>query len=191
MTDLQATRTTIAHIPARQSIDLFSAVGSLIDAALNGALLEPGNGRDVAGTVVAVDGQTEREVVTLLRAAARRLGKRPHRTLPEDEPEHHDDGMTVNQVRKTTDGVEIGFGGSLEAAADMAKMLLGAFIPALAEAGAENYLSFDAVDAATGGSYNLIVVKPDGRSPHELRKAAEAEVERLRSLLDEHGIEDV
>lgn len=58
--------------------------------------------------------------------------------------------------------------------------MISSFLPALRESGAPNYLSFDAYDRSDGSKYVLIIVKPDGKTPHELRQEAEAEVSRLR-----------
>ena len=50
--------------------------------------------------------------------------------------------------------------------------------------GAENYLTWDCVDPATGGRYTLTVGKPGGKSPHEKRLEAEAELEQERARAD-------
>lgn len=169
----------VALIPSGQSLDLVAAVGNLLDAALGGAMLAPGNGRDVAGAVQRRDDQTERQAIARLRAAARRLGRAPVEVQPDDEPTE-DDPTSLAHVTRDNDGLMFSIGGASE---DMARMLLNAFIPALREMEAPNYLEFPATDPATGDRYAVIVVKPDGKTPHELRCAAEAEVERLRAEL--------
>lgn len=181
-------RLVLAHIPRGQALDLVGAVGGLLDAALNGGMMATSENPYAAADIIAPEGQDVREVVALLRAASRRIGKRPHRTIAEDQPEFPDDGIGIGQFTKTETGVQIGLTGSTELAAEMAKQLLAAFIPAMEEMGAENYLSWDCVDQTTGGRYTLTVGKPGGASPHEKRLEAEAECVRLRALLEEHGV---
>lgn len=179
-------RDTIALVPSGQSLDMVSAVGGLLDVALGGAMLAAGNGGEAAARIKLRDTQTERDAVACLRAAKRRLTRERPSTLPEDDP-GEDDQPTLESLRHEDDGLTFGIGGTQ--AQDMVQILLGAFIPALREMEAPNYLSFDATDRETGDRYAVIVVKPDGKTPHELRQAADAEVERLRGLLAEHGIE--
>ncbi|ALG07647.1 hypothetical protein [Kibdelosporangium phytohabitans] len=188
MTDTK--RTVVAHIPRGISLDLLGAVGGLLDAALGGALLMSGqHGSDGAGSVVLRDDQDQADAVRLLNAARRRIARRPLKPAPEDEPT--DDPSTLNRISEHPDGgLEFGLGGSLDAAQEMARMMLAAFIPALRDTDAVNYLEFPATDQDTGQTYALIVVKPDGLTPHAARQRAEREADRLRALLAEHGIED-
>ncbi len=60
---------------------------------------------------------------------------------------------------------------------EMAKLLA-------AEAG-HNYVEWDLKPAGQPHPYRLILVRPGGRSPHELRQAADAVVARVRALLDD------
>lgn len=175
--------TVLAQIPHGQPIDLFLAVGALIDAAINGAHLAQGNGTDVASTIVAHDRDT-REIVTLLRAAARRIGKRDHRTTEDDDPGAVDD-LGVGAFRRTDTGPTVGLTGATaaESAHEMAKVFATAFIPAMDEMGAENYLSWDVLDPETGRKYWLCAGRPGGKTPHEKRQEAEAEVAALRAQL--------
>lgn len=179
-------RDTIALVPSGQSLDMVAAVGGVLDVALGGAMLAAGNGGEAAARIKLRDTQTERDAIACLRAAKRRLaGERPS-MVPEDDP---GDGEqpTLQSLRHEDGGLTFGIGGPQ--AQDMVQLLLSAFIPALREFDAPNYLSFDATDRETGDKYAVIVVKPDGKTPHELRQAADAEVDRLRGLLAEHGIE--
>lgn len=189
----------IARIPSGQPLDLFSAVGNLLDAALRGAMLTPGNGRDVAATVVARDGQSVHDVIAELRHAAGVLAAAKPASAtaaepgddPEDEPDEFDEPTTVSQLSRGETGwvASLG-GGAQQAAAEMARQMLSAFAPAFEEHGdAVNYLSWDAVHPPTGQKYSLIVVRSNGLTPHEARQHAEQECERLRRLLAEHGIE--
>lgn len=184
--------TAIVHVPARIRLDLVGAIGGLLDTALGGAMLTPGNGHDIGGTVVLRDDQTQEDAIRRLKAARRRIARKPLTPAPEDEPGEEPDPdrpMTLNHVRHYPDGgIEFGIGGPAEVARALAQQLLDAFIPALAESGAPNYLSWDAVHPATGGRYSFIVVKPEGLSPHEARQKTEQECARLRALLAEHGI---
>lgn len=77
-----------------------------------------------------------------------------------------------------------------ELAGAMSYQLVSVYAPAFEETGAPNYLSWDLPEEHTGARYSLIIVKPDGLTPHEARQAAEQECARLRALLAEHGIED-
>ena len=122
-------RLVLAHIPHGQALDLVGALGGLIDAALNGAMMAPSDAS--AADIIARDGQDVREVVALLRAATRRIGKRAHRTSPDDEPEFPDDGIGLGQLAKTENGVQFSLTGSTELAEEMAKHLLATFIPAM------------------------------------------------------------
>lgn len=179
---------TVAQIPRGQSLSLVSAVGSLLDAALNGAMLASGNGSDVAGTVTARRGMTEREVTALLNAAARRIGKGPHQVAAEDDPGEPELPLGLGHMAVGENDVHMSLTGAAVVAAEVAKQFITMFIPAMDELGAENYLSWDATDPATGKRYTLICLRPGGKTPHEKRLEAEAEVARLRSLLEESGI---
>lgn len=181
-------RVAIARIPSGQSIDLFSAVGNVLDAALGGAMLVPGNGGDVAATIVAREDQPERQAVAVLRQAANILAV----AMPKERPAEPDDAddkeapTTVAQLSRDETGWTASVGGAAaQAAADMAKQMLAAFVPAFQETGAGNYLSWDAVHEQTGERYSLIVVRPNGLTPHEARQRAEQESERLQGLLAE------
>lgn len=182
----------IACIPAHQSIDLFSAVGNVLDAALGGANLVPGNGGDVAATIVVRDGQTERQAVAVLRQAANILAVAMPKAELDDEAAEEDCGApeeptTVSQLSRDETGWTGSLGGgAAQAAAEMAQQMLAVFVPAFEEMpDAANYLSWDAVHQPTGKRYSLIVVRPNGLTPHEARQRAEQESERLRGLLRE------
>lgn len=185
----------IARIPAHQPLELFSAVGDVLDAALHGAMLVPGNGGDVAATIVARDGQTVSQVIAELRHAASVLAAAAPASAtpaePVDDPDDPEEPTTVGQLRRDETGWTASLGGgAAQAALEMAQQMLAAFIPAFEETlNAPNYLSWDAVYQPTGQRYSLIVVRPDGLTPHEARLQAERECARLRDLLAEHGIE--
>ncbi len=64
-------------------------------------------------------------------------------------------------------------------ARELAMRLVGAAKQFLDEnPGAENYIEQEVVDRDSGDRYVVIFVKPGGRSPHELRRAAEARLVR-------------
>jgi addiction module HigA family antidote len=183
-----AERTVIARIPAGQSLELSSSLTGFLGSALDSCLLSVGDSRGNAAEVVAGDGVTERDVIVALRRATRKLGKGP---LPEPIAADEPDGGpgTLNVMRVADDGgVEFGIGSPVEHAREMARNLLAAFVPAFEATGAVNYLSWDLTHPDSGGRYSLIVVKPEGLTPHEARQQAEAEAERLRALLAEHGV---
>lgn len=172
----------IARIPTGQSVDLFTAVGHLLDAALGGAMLAQGNGHDVAATVIARDGQTERQAVAALRRAAEALGAEDLAPLVDDEPDDGP-GVTVGPLRHDEHGWTASLGGT---ATELAQQVMAVLVPAFeAYPDAINYLSWDAVYQPTGGKYSLILVRPDGLTPHEARQQADEEAERLRGLLAE------
>lgn len=185
----------IARIPAHQPLELFSAVGDVLDAALGGAMLVPGNGSDVAATIVARDGQTVSQVIADLRHAASVLAAAvPVSTVSadvEDECDAFEEPTTVGQLSRDETGWTASLaGGAAQAALEMAQQMLAVFIPAFEETkAAPNYLSWDAVYQPTGQRYSLIVVRSNGLTPHEARQHAEQECELLRRLLAEHGIE--
>lgn len=181
----RAASVVVAQIPAGQSIALFSAVGSLLDAALGGAMLAPGNGRDVAAVAQLRAGQSEQDAVVRLRAAISML---TGETLSvTDVAAELEPALTVQQVSADPDdgGVTFSIGRPDDMARDMAAALLEAFIPALEHHDAVNYLEFPATDPTTGQRYAVIVVKPTGLTPHEARQQAEAEADRLRAQLAE------
>lgn len=176
---------TIAQIPSGQSLHLVSAVGGLLDAALGGAMMKSGNGYDVAATITTRDGQTEKQVLKRLRAAVAAISRKKLPDFADDEPT-----LTLNQLSDTDDGMAFGIGDPDGAARETAKRLIATFKPALDHHHAVNYIEYPATDPATGERYALIIVRPDGLTPHEARQKAEAETARLRALLAEHGIED-
>jgi hypothetical protein len=182
-------KVVIARIPAGQSLELFSTLCGFFGAVLDGCGISSGDGYGNAADVVIGRDTTERDVIRALRRATRKLAKGLPAAIPTDEPDSEDDPLTLNRMTKDEDGgVTFGIGGATEAAAELAKHLIATFIPALEETNAVNYLSWDAVHPETRKRYSLIFVKPDGLTPHEARQQAEAEVKRLRALLDEHGI---
>lgn len=187
-----ADRTVIARIPAGQSLELFSTLCGFFGAALDNCLMSAGDGYGNAAEVVSGDGVTHRDIVRALEAATRKLNdggpvaSPTHANANEDED---DSSLTLNNMRATDDGVSFGIGGAEDHAAELAKNVLAAFIPVFESTGAVNYLSWDAVLPETGGRYSLIVVKPDGLTPHEARQRAEDRADRLAALLADHGIE--
>lgn len=171
----------IARIPTGQSVDLFTAVGHLLDTALGGAMLAQGNGHDVAATVIARDGQTERQAVTALRRAAEALGAEDLAPLVDGEPDEGEPGVTVGPLRHDERGWTASLGGT---AVEVARQVMAVLVPAFEEhPEAMNYLSWDATYGPTGQRYSLILVRPDGLTPHEARQRAEQEAERLASQL--------
>jgi hypothetical protein len=177
----------IASIPTGQSVDLFTSVGHLLDAALGGAMLAQGNGHDVAATVVTRDDQTERQAIASLRRAAEALGAEDLAPLVDEEPDETEPTTTVGPLRRDDRGWTASIGGS---AAELAQQVMAVLVPAFEQhPDAINYLSWDAVYAPSGRKYSLILVRPDGLTPHEARERAERENARLRALLKEHGIE--
>lgn len=175
----------LVQLPAGQSVDLFTAVGNLLDAALQGVMLHPGKGGESAAEVHLPDGMDCRRAAERLRRAAATIQGTEYVPEPRDDEELVDP-MTVNRMTADEDGgVTVRIGCPMEVAQAAAKNLIAAFLPALDASGAVNYLSFDAVDPETHQRYALIVCRPDGKTPHQLRKEAEAEVERLRALVDE------
>lgn len=179
-------RTVIALIPVGQSIELFTAVGGLLNAALGGARLAAGDGRDVMGSVVLDENITEQDAIARLRAATRALGDQAPQVLPEDLADLDANPGTVGPITEDADGgLSLSIGGVEQEAREVAEMLLAAFIPAFQELAAPNYLEFPAVDMTTGQRYAVIVVKPNGLTPNQARQRAEAEAERLRARIAE------
>lgn len=181
MTDLD-NRVTIAHVPAGQPLELFAAVCAFFGSAIDGAVIAPGDGQEIAARFLGAEGQDHRAVAAALRAAT---GE------PTAHTEDHDNvpALTLNRVEANDDGtMSIGIG-PREVAEQFAAYLLGVFIPAMEDWGAENYLEYEAALNDTGERGVLIFVRPGGKRPSELRAEAEAEAVRLRALLAEHGID--
>lgn len=182
-------RTAVALMPTDQSINLFVAVGALLDAALGGADLGPGNGANVASTVFLKTNQPAAEAITRIRAATARLTDAPLPDLVDPDPADVVGEPTVQGIA-LDGGITVSLSRPREQADQMAAALLEAFIPAVEELDAPNYIEFPAIDPVTHQKYAVIVVKPRGLTPHEARQQAEAECARLRELLDAHGIAD-
>ncbi|GHH57598.1 hypothetical protein [Lentzea cavernae] len=181
----------VARIPAGQPLDLSQAVLALFGTVLDDCHMAPGNGTDSAADIVGGEGLPVSDIVQRLRRAIRKLGKTLPRPIPEDEPDDTlaEDPPRLNAMRATETGIELGIGGATEAARALAADLLAVFIPALDEAGAENYLSWDAVNPTTGDAYSVMLVKSKGLTPHQARQRADAEAARLRELCRANGID--
>lgn len=170
---MTAPERVLVQLPVGQPIDLFAAVGSLLDAAIVGVMMGPGMSPEVAAQVLLPEGLTPRDAAERLRQAAAQVDGTDYVPLDHD-PDDLD--LTVGQVRKHEDGgISIGIGGPMDVAQRAAQATIDAFIPALDESGATNYLEFDATVRATGARLCLIVCRHDGKSPHKLRQEAEAE----------------
>jgi hypothetical protein len=180
---------TLVHLPAGQPIDLFSALGDLLAAALHGAMLAPGSHGSVNAEVRLPSGMNTREAADRLRhaAAAVRGVEYVPQPRPDDEPE-----LTTGHMRLDDTGVSFGMGGPREVYEQAAINLIDAFRPALDRDDAPNYVQFEAEDPrtrdgglpTTGERYALIVCRPGGKTPHQLRREAEAEAERLRAAIE-------
>lgn len=185
MTDTD-TRQVLVRLPAQLPLDLVSAIGNYISAALPGAMLGPGDGRGNAADVFAGGDLSMRETVERLRHATAAVEGVEY--VP-SEDDHVDDGLVLNRLTVDESGVVVGVGGNREVAERAAKNLLAAFIPYLDEQGATNYLQWDVMIPQRDEHGNwvgpdqrfaFIVVRPGKKSPHELRRDAEAELEKLR-----------
>ena len=79
------------------------------------------------------------------------------------------------------DGVRI----RLKHAADLAAGMVAAFDELIRQKGCENYVEWDSTvtDPTDLRKYTFIVVKPGGKTPHELRRQAEQERDELRARL--------
>lgn len=180
---------TLVHLPAGQPIALFSALGDLLDAALQGAMLAPGTDPAVTAEVRAPDGMTAREAADQLRHAAAAVRGVEYLPQPrsDDEPE-----LTTGHMRHDETGMSFDMGGPREVYEQAAVNLIDAFRPALDRDDAPNYVQFEAEDPrtrdgglpTTGERYALIVCRPGGKTPHQLRRDAEAEVERQRGAIE-------
>ncbi|MFJ5984268.1 hypothetical protein [Lentzea sp. NPDC092896] len=184
-------RVVVARIPAGQPLELTQSVIALFGTVLDDCHIAPGNGADCAADIVGGEGLPDGDIVKRLRRATRKLGKTLPRPVPEDEADDTfaEDPLRFNAMRATETGIAFGLGGATEAARAFAAELLAVFIPALDEAGAENYLSWDAPNTKTGETYSVIFVKPNGLTPHQARQRADAEAERPRELCKANNID--
>jgi hypothetical protein len=200
-------------IPHGMPLDLMTALGDLVDAALDGAVLGPGNGRDAAATIGLPEGMDRNEAADRLRAATAAVraavrvsgtGHGPQPELPEEaggpapatggearDYEAGDDGgggLTLGRLGVEDGLLSMGIGGAEAAVTDVVRWLLAVFLPALDAQEATNYLQWqlrvpDGEDGAAGEWFTVAVCRPGGRTPHQLRVAAETEVQRLRAEL--------
>jgi hypothetical protein len=215
-------------IPHGMPLDLMTALGDLVDAALVGAVLGPGNGRDAAATIGLPEELDRNEAADRLRAATAAIraatvraaparvsgtgtGHGPQPELPEEaggpapatgseagdyeggDYEGGDfggGGLTLGRLGVEDGLLSMGIGGAEAVVTDVVKWLLAVFLPALDAQEATNYLEWqlrvpDGEDGAAGEWFTVAVCRPGGRTPHQLRVAAEAEVQRLRTELTE------
>lgn len=74
---------------------------------------------------------------------------------------------------------------SLVLAHEMATNMTLAFKSILdAQPGAENYVEQEVIERNGGNRYVFVVCKPNGKTPHQLRREAETERDALRAELD-------
>jgi hypothetical protein len=220
-------------IPHGMPLDLMTALGDLVDAALVGAVLGPGNGRDAPATIGLPEGMDRNEAADRLRAATAAVradavraaparlsgpgtGHRPQPELPEEAGgpapatggetgdceagdceagdceagdceagdceagDYGCGGLTLGRLGVEDGLLSMGIGGAEAVVTDVVKWLLAVFLPALDAQGATNYLEWqlrvpDGEDGAAGEWFTVAVCRPGGRTPHQLRVAAEAE----------------
>lgn len=77
----------------------------------------------------------------------------------------------------------------LRMAAELSMGMVTAFKTYLDQAGAENYVEQTVIDRETGDQYLVTIQRPRGKTPHQLRRAAEAELAKLRETVAQE-IED-
>jgi hypothetical protein len=202
----------LALIPHGMPVDLMTALGDLVDAALVGAVLGPGNGRDAAATIGLPDGLDRHEAADRLRAAAAAVRAAAvcaaavrgtgtgHGACNPSSPEevgdpapatggeagdYENDGLTVGRLGVVDGLLSMGIGGAEAVVTDVVKWLLAVFLPALDARGANNYLEWQLrlPDGERCEWLTVAICRPGGLTPHQLRVAAEAEVQRLRAEL--------
>jgi hypothetical protein len=172
--------TALVQLSVGMPAHLYFALGGLIDTAVGGGtVLAPGSHPSASAELRLPEGLS-------LAEAALRLGRAraalevveyaaPEPVVPGEE-------VTVGHLKATEDGVSIGVGVDRELHEKASIALIAAFKPALDNQEAPNYVEFGVIDPSSADEkYVVIVCRPGGKTPHELRREAEAELERLRS----------
>ncbi len=98
-------------------------------------------------------------------------------------------GLTISDILIRNNGV------SVEGGSEMVKYLVLTFKKMLDEHNAVNYLEMQLhygkdPEYRFGNDFLVTVQRAEKPTPHELRKAADAEVVRLKALLQSYGHED-
>lgn len=118
---------------------------------------------------------SSKDEVTELRRENKKLRKR----VKELEPyEPRTKGLRV--AEDGTPVVDVHFPESF------AQIMLTSFRWYLDEHDAPNYVQMPMTDMTTGETYECTIGRPGGKSPHELRKVAEARVAQLEAELAQH-----
>lgn len=181
----------VVFIPAGLDLTLVSALGTLLGAAIPGLMLgvspEPG----VAAALLPPDDMPPEVVAGHLVAAAELLSElNPDHTPAAVDP--GDMGHTFNRMTRDEDGGLTVATGAVDAAdlkaREFALQVMAAYAPYFeSHPEAENYVEYEAAVPTTGERYTLTVRKPGGRTPHEMRKQAEAERDKARATLQAIG----
>lgn|SRR5512146_606102 len=109
-------------------------------------------------------------------AGLRRENKKLRKRVKELEPyEPRTKGLSISE--DGTPVVDVHFPES------WAQMMLASFRWYLDEHDAPNYVQMPMTDMTTGETYECFIGRPGGKSPHELRKLAEARVAQLEAEL--------
>lgn len=98
------------------------------------------------------------------------------------------DAFTARMLEETMfDGMDVDRGVTikLRLAAELQAAMVQAYKTWLDTGEAENYLEQTITDTASGERYVVIVCRPNGKTPHALRRAAEDVLAKVRDLVDE------
>lgn len=182
----------LARFPVGIGVDLFTALGGLVDAALaqtGDLMLAASDAPETAAKLVLRSELTQRQVAEALREAARQVD--PARTAEAAGETAagtgDDDGVEVGHMRASDDGVAFGLGGeTVDAAArELAARMVGVMIPAMDALGAGNYLAWDFRDNEQPWQrWELVIRRPDGKTPHQKQARYE---QALREIADDPG----
>lgn len=183
-------RITLALIPTRQPLVVVAALTKLLGVVLGGgAAMAPGNGHDVASTLISADTDPDALALRLLSAAAQ-LGA----DVDPDELIALSDGaddadpapqMVIGHQTPDDDGVTLSFGTTEEEHAGlMAQRMMAAFLPAARKLGVDNYIEYEGFDRETGQRVLLTFVVPGGKRPAVLRREAEEQRDALQARIN-------
>ena len=188
---------TLLMFPSGMPVALFSAMTDLLGTALGDdaeVVLRPPAAWQENSTVT-VNNLAGPQISRRLRAATGIIDGSPRHESDCTELDDSD-GLPVatlgSAIKFSDSGVDFNLGFD-DATHDQGMAMLALLAKSMAEQLADNPEAVNYLrswfDPETRENYRLIGVRPGQPTPHELRAAAEAECDRLRQLLVDHGFD--
>lgn len=177
---------TIEPMTLLENTDVDIRIGLPLPLAVTGALLEA-IGAVWPDASIRTDGTNPTEMTVRITGPARELDDDALAALAgaaaHDDDDHDDQvELFLSQLRDGSFGIK--------SEEWVSKLFVGAFANILDQhPDATNYVEMSLHDPETGARYNVIVTRPGGASPHQLRAAAEARVAALEAQLRAAGLD--